>query len=588
MCPSRVKVGIARRPYNQSSSAAVNDCTVEIGINTGGTCTLANQCSSCLSVPVCFDTLLGNAKQGFVGAGYGSPFEFGLIAFSTQYHQLESNLTSYYSNIKINPQNPQSSISNFLGSFDNISNVTHSMYNDPIFIPQATVDYSQCPTSGVGGPSYCYLTPICNKLTYNFSLLNNIQQYVTQISQLPISSTQINDVAASINSNENIYITPKLSAEKLDQVKLIKRTTLSGYNGTVAGATVLLMHITNATLQTDLTRVQANYTTLTVNYVPANLIALNKTLATQYSTFNTLYVRLNSSYSAALDLASNNTVNLVELQSGNSNPSSQLTALSFQQAGLNSQLGASIKNLSMLIMQLQSVNKQASSISNYPSVTQTVARIVGAPFAHVVLASIGASYPEALSLAPVLSLIPALMAGILLLIVLFWLHSNLAKSHRLAISHKTSKNWQMLYIIAGVVVVLFLFATYTAASSANQYAPISAFVSSVHSSKTVIIALNGTNNTAMILCAAKVKASITAIGKQTQTITMGGIACNNGMPLETVDKCLAYYAANNEPVVIFTNSSADSIGAYSYYGSVLNVNGDPQFMNSCIASTMIR
>lgn len=580
----------AMREYDQSSIAPLSDCANETGLSTGATCTLDNNCASCSSVPVC--------RRVFEATGgiYGG-FADGVMQFETEYDNLQNNFSLYFSSVNsLGGSNAQSSLGTTTASFSSISSITNFMYQNPIFPPPPTADYTQCvgygsSTANVtssGGPWYCSSLGFCEFLTYNYTLLGNMQAYITHINSLPTSDQQINQIAVNITNNEDTYVLPALSEVKLKQVKQILSTTFSTYNSTVAAASSLLSHISNATISADLAGLQANYSVLTKDYISANLTHLNKSLSVQYAKFEALYEQLNSTYSTALDLASNNTVNLVELQSGNPNPSPQLTSLSFEQAELNSQLGLSIRNLTTLTGELKSVNKQSQSLSNNPSFTQTIARDLGAPFAHAVLAAMGSQYTSSVSLAPALSLIPAIIIGILFIALLFWFHYKLVKSNRISVNSRTSKNWRILYILAGIVVLLFLLASYAIASGANQYAPISAFISSVHSSKSVIIALNGTNNTAMTSCAAKIKASLTAINKTSQTITMSGIACNNGVPLETTDKCLAYYAANNMPVVILTNSSADSISAYSYYGSVLSVSGDEQFMNSCIASTMIR
>jgi hypothetical protein len=521
----------------------------------------------------------------------------GVIQFESEYTNLEANFTKYFTSVSsLSPSNLQSGIGSLSAAFSNISSITNYMYQNPIFPPPATADYSACigygsSTSNVpsqGGPWYCSSLGFCDFLTYNYSLLGNIQTYVNQISSLPITNQQISQIALQINTNENIYIAPILTEKKLNQARNIINTTLSGYNSTTSDATTLLTHISNTTLQNDLAKVQANYSTLKTGYVSANLTKLNKTLATQYSNLKIVYSKLNATYTLVVNSASNNTVALIELQTGNNKPSVKITALSFREAELNSQLGGSVKNISALKLQLDAVNTASKSLSNNPSFVQDTERFIGAPFAKVILAQLNTPYSSALELVPVFSLIPALILGIIFLVALFYVHSNLTKKNKLAHNTRTAKNWNILFILAGIVVLLFLATTYVVASGANQNAPISIFISSIHSSKTVIIALNGTNNTAMISCADKTKAALVALNKKTQIITMSGIACNNGMPLETTDKCLSYYAANNEPVIIFTNSSLDAITTYSYYGSIMNVNGNTQFMNTCIASTMIR
>ncbi len=579
------------KAYNQSSAGALSSCVTELGLDRqGATCTIANFCASCSAVPVCRKVLLAT------GGPYGN-FGAGVIQFESEYGSLQSNFSAYFSNIKsLSVSNAQSQIGKIVGDFNNVSTLTNFLNQNPVFPPPPSADYSQCvgygaSTSNVisnGGPWYCSSLGFCQFLTYNYTLLGNIQTYLNQVSALPTSPAQIGQIALSISTNENVYVLPLLSAQKLSQAKHIENTTLLGYNRTITSATLLLTHLSNKTLSTDIIRIRANYTQLSNNYVQANLTKLNKTLGSEYYNLKTAYGGLNSTYNVALGLASNNTVLLIELQTGNNAPSPASTALSFRQAEMNQQLAGNISNIAQTDSQLKTINTQSKSISNNPSFVQQSSRVIDAPVVGAILSSINAPYSTALSYAPILSIIPALIVGVIILVVLVMFRSSLTKNRRIAYNQRTARNWQLLFGFVIVLVLLFVLASYVTASGASTKAPISSFISAVHASKTVIIALNGTNSTSMISCATKVKNAITALNKTPQIITMSGIACNNGQPLETVDKCMSYYASHNEPVVIFTNSSADSISAYSYYGSVLSVNGDTSFMNTCIASTMIR
>ncbi len=587
----------AMQAYNQSSAGSLTQCIQSTGLDRA-TCTYANNCQSCTQVPVCGGVPHGQFQSAFYATGgiYGI-LAYGIMQLETQYGQLESNFTDYFSNVTtLSSANAGTNMPNIESSFANISTITNYIYQNPLFPPPAQATYAGCSGSGAltgnvpsqNGPWYCSSLGYCEFLTYNYTLLGNIQTYLNQVQSLPITQLQVSQVALNITNNENVYVVPILGQQQQAIAGNIQNTTLKGYNSIVTGTASLLSHISNTMLQTDLATIQANYSQLTTNYVSTNLTALNKTLAKQYATLKLAYADLNATYSLAANLASNNTVSLVELQLGNKNPSAKLTALSFQQAELNSQLGTSIKNISSLTRQLQSVSTQAKSISNNPSLTQGLARAINAPIAKFLLSKFTTSYSTGLMLAPLVSLLPVLVVGIILIAAILVFRSNLTRKNKLAANTKTRRNWTMLLIAVGVVVLVFLIATYVVASGANTSAPISAFLGSVHSSKTVIVAINGTNNTAMVACANKAAASLKAINKTTKIITISGIACNNGMPLETVDKCLAYYAANNQPVIIFTNSSQDTISAYSYYGSIMNVNGDQKFMSTCIASTMIR
>lgn len=582
--------------YNQSSSSALTACIEETGLDRA-TCTFANNCESCTQVPACGGAPRKNFQSAFYATGgiYGI-LAYGIMLLQSQYASLESNFSIYFSGVNsLKGGNPEG-LNSVVSGFGNVSNITSTIYQNPLFPPLQTADFGLCSSGGAGtsnvpsanGPWYCSSLGFCPSLSYNYTLLGNMQSYISSVSSLPLTSQQVGQIAVNITTNEDVYVLPVLTKEKHAQALAIANSVLPDYNMTTAGAALLLSHISNSMLQNQLSALQSNYTKLTRNYVVYNLSSLNKSLAIQYSQFKTTYYNLNSTYSTAVSLAANNTVALVELQSGNPSPSQQLTALSFRQASLNYILGSKTNNISSVYNQLVSVSQSAKSLSFTPSLTQSGARLLGAPIASAIVSAMGLPYSTALAYMPALSLVPAIIVAIVVLVALFMLHRSMVSNKRIMLNRRTRRNWHIVFILAGVVALIFLAATYATASAANGEAPISSFIAAVHSSKSVVIALNGTNNTAMISCANSVKSSLKAMNKTATVITMRGISCNNGYPLETVDKCMARYASNSTPVIIFTNTPTISVSAYSYYGSVLSVSGDQQFMSTCIPSIMIR
>ena len=581
--------------YIASSAAPITDCLAETGLSSGATCTYANNCQSCTQVPACGGPNRANFQSVFYATGgvYGA-FAAGIMQFEAQYANLTANLTRYYAAVGTLKNSPtQQDINTIQSSFSAISSLTSVMGENPIFPPPQSADFSQCASGGSGtgnvitsGNWYCNAVGFCSFLSYNDTLLNNLQSRVNELSSLPLTSAQIDAVAANVSSNEYVYVEPILTKQKLVQVNAMLNTTLVGYNNVTADAAGLLTHLSSAELSADLARVEANYTRLTTDYATSNLIALNKTLAFQYSTLKSSYAALNATYASILSLSENNTAMLLNLQSDNNNPSGQLTALSFQEAELNNQANGNISSATKLQERLQSVNQQAAQLPGSADLPQAMARAIAAPLATALLS--GSPYSNAVANAPLYSLILPAIIGIAALLLLFRFYKGLSKQHRLASTRRTSRNWMMLFAAAIVVVLLFLLAAYNVASGANKGAPITSFNSAVRGAGTVIVAVNGTSNPSLSACATRVASALTAQHKQVKRITMSGASCNNGMPLETVDKCLSYYASNNMPVIIFTNSSSSSISAYSYFGSTLSVSGNQQFMDSCIASLVVR
>lgn len=578
------------KKYNQSSASNVTDCVIETGLSSGSTCTLENSCQSCLTSELCRAALVGGTplNKNYAPFGYNSSFEFGLINFEQNYTALRSSLNAIITNAStLSASNAESNIGNIRSAFSLYSGVTQNMGNNPIFPPPQNANFGTCSPSQPSNkqPWYCSAVGICQSLQYNVSLLSRAQGYINVMSALPLSRSQVMAVAQNVSSSEAEYVGAVLAAQKKAQLGGVMNTTLKGYNSTVADVRTLLSRVADAQLQGSVNALEANYTELSSSYLSANISSFNRTLSAQYNAVKRQYAALNSTYSSLLGISQENTKLLLNMQSSGQ-ASSTAAKLSFEQAQLSASLSSGISDVNATKAQLSALNAQIASAQPLPDVPAYLSRSIGAPVATALLASAG--YAAAVSSAPSYAVIPSVVLGALALLALAMYHRKLKGSRRIMVSRRTSRNWRILLGAAIGAVLLFIAATYLVAESASAGAPLSVAAGAIRSSSSVAIIINGQSNPALAACAAEIHAALVQQGKTVSNASISGQSCTSGSSIQTADACMSAYASKGIPVVMLSNSTHDSLTAYSYYGTVLRQSGTPQFTSECLAYLFVK
>ena len=308
------KLSSQMKLFISSSSSAINDCLMETGLSGGTTCTLANACESCQQIPVCKDAL--DATDGPSG-----PMGKGIMAFESQYDEMNSSLSAFYDGTSgITSSNAQSKLAQVTSAFNNISTISSTIYMNPIFPPTANITVAQTSTcinylsNMDSAPWYCNAIGFCLGLNYNYTKLTYMQGVLTVLNSLPIASSQVMLIADNASAMEGKYVASPPDKQQRAYVAKMLNTTLAGYGPLVNDTSALLTHVSNASLSGALATLKASYANAISDYATENLIATNQTLAAQYATLRRVYASENASYSSLLSLAKNNTRTLIELQ----------------------------------------------------------------------------------------------------------------------------------------------------------------------------------------------------------------------------------------------------------------------------------
>lgn len=583
--------------YEASSASSINDCAQETGLagTTGeNTCTDANYCASCGTVPVCKKVLSGTG-------GPLGPFGQGVMEFEAQYSNLTSDYATFYSSTEyINSSNAQSSITNMNNAFLGIKTITEKIYQNPIFPPTANLtasSYAQCNIPGnIGlrsnlssssGPWYCNAVGFCGATTYNYSALNSISSLLSRISSLPISNAAITSTAGNLTNNAYSYYKPILYKQKSVVYVHILNTTLFGYGKLVNNSLNLSAHISNSTFVDALSALQKSYANLTSDYVNLNLTTYNKTLASQMSSLTNQYKTVNATYSSIKKLSESNTHLILTYQLDSDSPPSQLSALAFSEYSINNQIDSKISNTKATYSQLQSINQSLHTMSAQAPILPGITRAFDSGIVTSIEAGMSAPYAIKVASAPAYATLISLIICLVLLAILFVFYMSLNKKHHISANPEARRNWRIIFAVAILLIIIDLAATYSSAMQASSFAPASSFASAVNSAKTVLIINNGTS-TGITNCSKQLSAALSSDGKTASVVSISstGLCTINGF-VGNESSCIDHAAVESYPAIVLSNGNSSSINTYSFYGTALFVSGSDSFLNQCIPAQLI-
>lgn len=586
--------------YQSSSAGPISDCLNETGLSRGSTCTAANYCASCQLVPSCSKAMYStDGPTGVLGSG--------IMAFESSYGQLNSSFNTLYSQSSANASGFGSALARIGAAFSNISSISSTIYQNALFPPTANItnqQLQQCsfytaPTSGYtsnvaagnGAPWYCNAIGFCQFLSYNNTLLNQIQSRINTLNALPVTNSQILSIATTTSNFESAFVVPKITVQRTAQLNTILNTTLASYPGLINSTQLLLTHVANASLSSQLAAIKGSYSNFVSNFLTENLTKSSASVATSLRSLQSSYNSANATYSSLVNTAALTTSMIIKAQlDTNSNPPS-LAQLAYSQLGLNNQLGGQIGNTTLLARKLSAANSQASAIyySSKPVFSLTeFTRAIDMPFITALAPAMNLPYASAVAIAPALGVISSIVGGIILLIIVGAYYSHLKSKRKLLVSPRSRRGWMIVFAAIVVLILLDAGLNYVYASAASTNVPSTAFISAVGSSQSVAIAINGTATANETLCASQIASKVTAMHKKPISVAISSAQCTAQNITSTVGSCLDRYARLGTPMVMLTNSATDSISIYSLYGTVMYASGDSAFMGSCYPAQLLK
>ena len=573
--------------YLNTSATPINDCLAETGLDRA-TCTLSNLCQSCSFVPACNQVL---QQTGGPSEAFGA----GIIQFQAQYDALKANeslLISSTSNVTAGSLFSDSARIN--AAFSNVSAITQDIYENPIFPPPASVNLGNCNAIGsslanaslANAPWYCNAVGFCEFTTYNYTKLAVIQNMINTLNKDMPTSSYVDSKAVLINNTESSIIVPLISAQKAKELSSALNVTLAGYGLTVNETASLLSHISNASLSASLSSLEAGYSNLKQNYLSLNISTAANAVSANLTAVSSLYVKAKPAYAKILGIAQNITALIIALQSGTSNPA--VASIAFKEDALNAVVGGKISNTAAVTKNLTTVQADAKSLETINLNPAELSRSTDGPFTALLAPALGLTYPAAVASSPAFGALLSLIIGIIALSLLYGFHVYLKKKNKVKLNPRTRRAWAMLFGLVILIVIIFVALTYYYAAAANSSAYIASFENAVQSSKGVGIVLNGTTSPSMISCANRLYNDTVGLGKTAKIAYVSGAQCSIGGKPYTSSQCLNSFVASGTPFVVLTNSSTESIKAYSMYGTALYASGDASFMASCYPALFVK
>jgi hypothetical protein len=567
------------RKYVNQSATSIGGCQVETGL-TQFTCTQGNACYSCQSVPICKKLL---NYLGGPGSSEAAPLVDGIINFSNQYTQLNYSYSTYFSTLSnISTSNIGQSISTLSGAVSTISNISAEMPQNPIFPLPNNINianlYSQCMGySAANQPWYCVDIGNCESLSFNSTLLLEIQSVVAQLQASPLSSTGMRSVSANSSKLANSYVMAVVSKEDNATFSAFLNSTEPQYNSLVQKSQSLLVLYSNTMLSTSLRGLQGAFTNITKAGAGQNITKANTLLANALKSTNAAYSAAYASFSPVYSLVQRNDYVLAIDQISYAHVPAGIAEAALDQQAIDARLSSSVNSsqLSLITSELKSV--EGSAGISVPLTLGSAAKAIDGGIVGALLSGAAPLGSKDFGAAAYSALISLVLGIVLVLLFHRLVYANLKHKHRIREHKRVMRAWHMLFMALGILVVLYAIVTFSAASSANTLLPASGFIGAVNAGKDVVILLN-TTSAGSLACASSVQASLQGAGKKVYVIGISNGTCASFNSTFS-GQCLGR-VAGSMPVVLISGGSP-GIVYKGMYGHVLYASGSAASGASC-------
>jgi hypothetical protein len=573
----------------QYSNANLTSCLIETGLNQQNTCTLANACFSCQTVPVCKKVL--NA----VGGTY-TPFGLGVINFESNYTRLNNSYNSYFMLLNsITTGNAGTVIAGLSSSVSNITSISQVINNNPIFPPPIGSSFNTCPSGGnpLNAPWYCVAVGFCASIPFNTTALGNARGILSNL-QSKIPSTP---GIALISSNSSSIVQNYMSAE-------IQSRNGAAFNALIASISPKLSLLTNSSatllakydnevLRASLHALQNQFNIILSASVNQDIHLANLTLQSLIANATDSFRHANDSYNQVYGISQNNSAILLADQLSYQQVPSKLAMLASEQQSINTKLNSGIgsNDVGTLLPELQSIRVQAA-LFVAPLTIGYMIKTVDNPFVTAILGPSTQSVPQKMAGAPLLASMESLAIGILVLVVIFVItYFRIIRKGKLKNNKNARMTWIAVFVVVIALVIISTYATYSYASNANSFLPFNYFKNSLRASSDAYIALNGSagSNSSIALCVSTLQGYLKNAGKVVQVIKINNYSCVSGSNISVLGlNCYNDLLKMNKPVIFISQSQSTNITYRGFYGTVLYASGNVTAGRYCTLGTLFK
>jgi hypothetical protein len=555
--------------FNDESNASIGTCLYITGL-TRFQCTLSNYCQACTSVPACNNDLQA------VG-GPDSPFGYGIMNFSKQDSQLNTTYIKYFSILSdINNSNFVDQLALLNATLNNITSITQKMPENPVFPLNKTM-FELLNTCPVGElplqmPWYCVDIGYCPSLTFNYSLISSSHQIINN----ELSSKQeVISIASSSAALAATYSETAIETYNKTQFNLLMNKTTPTYLSIINKSNALLSKANDTALSASLANLTKIYSAIKSKSIYQNISLEANSLLSAINKTQTLYSEANATYNKIHGISLNNTAQILKEELGFKQIPYNLAYIGSEQQSINLMLASKVNltNSNSIISSLNSISSGISTIKT-PSYQALVSlKHFAGPF---IMAVMSINIPVFLKLQFAYLLVPILflLIGIIAIIILYiiYIAVNIKAKHK-----ERSRLWKYAFIAFMLAMLAAAYYSYTIASQANSFLPVSAFSKQINKSNIVAIASTQTNSS----CISLLQSNITKIGKTPVVIQLNA-TCN----LLYSSQCIDTYLSKGIPVIYINSSSSTFLSYKGLYGAILYTNASAAG-TQCLVSRLL-
>ncbi len=582
--------------YQQTAaSSSLSDCLEETGLSTGLTCTLANGCASCQTVPVCRKFLAAtntyNASTSPTTPTVASNLAVTSISnFSTAYSSLNSSYNSYFSVLSgINYNNSYQTLLLLSDVVQRISNISTYLPRNPIFpVPAgfSPSNFSTCTTYVTSkAPWYCNSVGYCRSVTFNSTTLYSIRTTLTNLLQAPISNQSIKALSYNATAQAFSFLRPDLQAS----LSAVIAANYGRYNATIANATTLLSTYHNSSLANAIAALQGTFSNLVGYNFRINASTYNSSLSSEFSNLSVVYIPLAAEYAKLKAMSTNNTALVLQRELEYQSEPASLASLAYSQQSVNDLLASGINSsqYASVYAQLSSIKAGLDGIGAPISMPAVVKGIDGGIVSSI-LAGSNAPLPSKLAAAPLYVFLITLLIAILAIIVIYFAtYHHLKRKQRLHLHKAAKRAWILLFAVLFIIAIAFSYLTSAYAAQANTFLPIDGFAAQLASHHSVAIAYNGTAaaaNASIQQCTAAMNSTLSGMNKTVRTLTIQNYTCTGSQSPYCLDQLLA----SGTPVIVVSQSPISYVTYKGMYGQALYAGGEAVSGSQCYLNGILK
>ncbi|MEM0154837.1 MAG: hypothetical protein QW814_03330, partial [Methanothrix sp.] len=194
------------------------------------------------------------------------------------------------------------------------------------------------------------------------------------------------------------------------------------------------------------------------------------------------------------------------------------------------------------------------------------------------------------------ALISFIIALVLILAFYGLTYVRLSHKHKIRNSKRVKRAWLFLFIGLLIIGLIYAAITYSIASAASSFMPVSSFMARAASSNTVLIAINGTNTLSLsgissgsLGCAGSLQQTLKNAGKRTGIIAVQNYTCtvSNATSSSSGSACYNDILGSGTPLIQIDQSNSSYVSYKGMYGTVLYASGASATGADCYLNTML-